>query len=69
MEVEKNPNFKKEVFDKKVQSHIEGGYSLELAEWKVLGDFNRQFFSFIGSKPNKRQTDKEGNYINQNPSI
>jgi hypothetical protein len=34
-----------------------------LAEWKVLGDFNRLFFKAFGTKPNKRQTDVEGYYI------
>lgn len=60
---EKNPNFKKEVFEKKVAQHIKCGYTRELAEWKVLGDFNRLFFKFMGVKPNNRQTDAEGYYI------
>jgi len=60
---EKNPNFKKEVFDKKVAEHVSGGYSQNGAEWKVLGDFNRIFFKFMGVKPNKRLTDKNGYYI------
>ena len=60
---EKNPNFKKEIFEKKVAQHIKCGYTRELAEWKVLGDFNRLFFKFMGVKPNKRQTDAEGYYI------
>ena len=60
---EKNPNFKKEVFEKKVAQHIKCGYTRELAEWKVLGDFNRLFFKAFGTKPNKRQTDAEGYYI------
>ncbi len=60
---ERNPNFKKEVFEKKVQQHIKCGYTKELAEWKVLGDFNRLFFKAFGTKPNKRQTDIEGYYI------
>lgn len=57
-----NPNFKKEVFEKKIQSHIKCGYSQELAEWKVLGDFNRTFFKFMGIKQNKLMTDKHGFY-------
>ena len=60
---ERNHNFKKEVFEKKVQQHIKCGYTRELAEWKVLGDFNRLFFKAFGTKPNKRQTDIEGYYI------
>jgi hypothetical protein len=60
---EKNPNFKKEVFEKKVQQHIKCGYTKELAEWKVLGDFNRLFFKAFGTRPNKRQIDIEGYYI------
>jgi len=62
-ELTKNPNFKKEVFEKKIAQHIKCGYSKELAEWKVLGDFNRTFFKAFGTKPNKKQTDIEGNYI------
>ena len=60
---ERNPNFKKDVFEKKVQQHIKCGYTRELAEWKVLGDFNNLFFKAFGNKPNKRQTDIEGYYI------
>lgn len=60
---EKNPNFKKEIFEKKIAQHIKCGYTREFAEWKVLGDFNRLFFKFIGVKPNKRLTDVEGYYI------
>lgn len=60
---ERNPNFKKSVFEKKVQQHIKCGYSRELAEWKVLGDFNNLFFKSFGNKPNKRKTDVEGYYI------
>ncbi len=60
---ERNPNFKKDVFEKKVQQHIKCGYTRELAEWKVLGDFNNLFFKSFGNKPNKRQTDIEGYYI------
>jgi phosphatidate phosphatase APP1 len=60
---EVNPNFKMETFKKKVELHIKCGYSKELAEWKVLGDFNRLFFKSFGTKPNKRQTDSEGYYI------
>jgi len=63
--MDKNPNFKKDVFEKKVEQHIKCGYSREIAEWKVLGDFNRRFFSLMGVKPNKRQTDKDGNYITE----
>lgn len=59
----KNPNFKQEVFEKKILGHIKCGYTRELAEWKVLGDFNRAFFNFMGIKPNKQQTDSEGYYI------
>lgn len=58
---EVNVNFKKEVFLKKVQSHIECGYTKELAEFKVLGDFNRLFFKGF---ENKRKTNKEGYFIN-----
>jgi hypothetical protein len=60
---EVNHNFKMETFKKKVKQHIECGYTKELAEWKVLGDFNRLFFKAFGTKPNKRQTDAEGYYI------
>lgn len=60
---EKNPNFKKEVFEKKIAQHIKCGYTRELAEWKVLGDFNRLFFKFMGIKQNKRLTDSEGYYL------
>lgn len=60
---EVNPNFKVEVFKKKVEQHIKCGYTKELAEWKVLGDFNRLFFKAFGTKPNKRQTDAEGYYL------
>lgn len=60
---EVNPNFKVEVFKKKVEQHIRCGYTKELAEWKVLGDFNRLFFKAFGIKPNKKQTDSEGYYI------
>ena len=58
-----NPNFRKDVFDKKVENNIQCGYHRELAEWKVLGDFNRTFLSFMGIKKNKRLTDKEGYFI------
>jgi hypothetical protein len=60
---EKNLNFKKEVFEKKIAQHIKCGYTRELAEWKVLGDFNRLFFKFMGIKQNKRLTDSEGYYL------
>lgn len=60
---EKNSNFKKEIFEKKVAQHIKCGYTKELAEWKVLGDFNRLFLKAFGTKPNKRKTDIEGYYI------
>lgn len=60
---EVNPNFKMETFKKKVEQHIKCGYTKELAEWKVLGDFNRLFFKAFGTKPNKKQTDAEGYYI------
>lgn len=60
---EKNYNFSKDVFNKKVKQHLDCGYTLELAESKVLGDFNREFFKFMGLSPNKRKTDKEGFYI------
>lgn len=60
---EVNPNFKVEIFKKKVEQHIKCGYTKELAEWKVLGDFNRLFFKAFGTKPNKRQTVAEGYYI------
>lgn len=62
-EKEKNPNFKKEVFEKKVSDYIESGYTRELAEWQVLGDFNNKFLGFLGKKPNKRLTDSEGFYM------
>lgn len=61
--MEKDPNFKKEVFEKKVAIHIKCGYTRELAVWKVLGDYNREFFGFIGVKPNKRKTDENGYFI------
>jgi hypothetical protein len=60
---EQNPNFKKEVFKKKIAQHIKCGYTRELAEWKVLGDFNRLFFKFMGVKQNKRLTDSQGYYL------
>ena len=60
---EVNPNFKMETFKKKVEQHIKCGYTKELAEWKVLGDFNRLFFKAFGTKPNKRQTDSQGYYL------
>jgi phosphatidate phosphatase APP1 len=60
---EVNPNFKMETFKKKVEQHIKCGYTKELAEWKVLGDFNRLFLKAFGTKPNKKQTDAEGYYI------
>lgn len=60
---EANPNFKIKIFKKKVDQHIGCGYTKELAEWKVLADFNRLFFKAFGTKPNKRQTDAEGYYI------
>ena len=60
---EMNPNFKVEVFKKKIDIHIGCGYSKDLVEWKVLGDFNRLFFKGLGIKPNKRLTDKEGYYL------
>jgi hypothetical protein len=60
---ELNQNFKVEIFKKKVEQHIKCGYTKELAERKVLGDFNRLFFKAFGTKPNKRQTDSEGYYI------
>lgn len=44
---ERNPNFKKEVFEKKVEQHIKCGYTKELAEWKVLGDFNGLFLKHL----------------------
>ena len=44
---EKNPNFKKKVFEKKIAQHIKCGYTRELAEWKVLGDFNKLFFKLL----------------------
>ena len=59
----KDPNFKPEVFEKKVQQHIQCGYTKELAEWKVLGDYNRLFFKGFGTKPNKRKTNAQGYYI------
>jgi hypothetical protein len=52
-----------ETFKKKVEQHIKCGYTKELAEWKVLGDFNRLFLKAFGTKPNKKQTDAEGYYI------
>lgn len=60
---EKDPNFKPEVFEKKVQQHIKCGYTRELAIWKVLGDYNRLFFKFCGIKPNRKKTDENGYYI------
>lgn len=59
----KDKNFKKEVFDRKVKQHIEAGYTQELAEWKVLGDYNRLFSKCFGRKPNKIKTDINGNFI------
>lgn len=60
---ERNPNFKKEVFEKKVQRAMKCGYPRDVAEWKVLGDFNNLFFKSFGNKPNKRKTDIDGYYI------
>lgn len=59
----KNPNFNKEIFEKKVASHIKCGYTKELAEWKVLNDFNGSFFTSLGIKPKKKKTDIEGYFI------
>lgn len=59
----KNPNFNKEIFERKVSSHMVCGYTKELAEWKVLNDFNSNFFGFFGIKPNKKKTDIEGYFI------
>ena len=53
---EKNPLFKKGVFDKKVAAHIKCGYTKELAEWKVLNDFN----NYLGPKYNKCSTNSNG---------
>ena len=58
--MEKDKNFKKEVFDKKVANHIKCGYTKELAEWKVLGDYNGRFNESIGGKPRKNKTDVNG---------
>lgn len=61
-----NPNFKKDVFQRKIDNHLKCGYPLPLATWKVLKDFNNDFFGFpndIGLKPNKLKTDINGNYI------
>jgi len=60
---EKDPNFKKDVFEKKVKNFIECGHTRENAISIVLGNYNRTYFSFIGIKPNKRKTDENGYFI------
>lgn len=57
-----DPNFKKEVFDRKVQIHINCGYTKEMAEQKVLLDYNGLFNEAMGAKPRKRQTGADGYY-------
>ena len=56
---EKNPKFKKQVYDRYVNKCISVGYSKELAEWWVLHGFNVMF----NLSKNKRMTDKDGYYI------
>ena len=60
---ERDPNFKKSVFDKKVQQHISLGYSEELAKWKVLKDYNGMFSEAMGANPRKKQTNENGYFI------
>jgi hypothetical protein len=57
-----DPNFKKEVFDRKVQIHINCGYTKEMAEKKVLWDYNGLFNEAMGGRPRKRQTGADGYY-------
>lgn len=58
----RDPNFKKLVFDKKVQQHISCGYTKELAEWKVLEDYNGMFNESIGGRRRRKRTNAEGYY-------
>ncbi len=53
-----DPNFNKKVFERKVELHIKCGYTKDLAECKVLMDYN----GYMGMK-NKKKVDKEGNFI------
>lgn len=55
-------SFKKEVFDRKVQIHIKCGYTKEMAEKKVLWDYNGLFNEVMGGKPRKRKTGADGYY-------
>jgi len=59
----KDPNFNKEVFEKKVQQHISCGYDKKLAEWKVMQDYNTNFFNKLFDRKLKNtKTDKNGYY-------
>lgn len=56
---QKNPKFKKEVFERYVNNCISVGYTKELAEQWVLDNFNVMF----NLSKNKRITDKDGYYV------
>lgn len=63
MNLIKDPNFNKKVFDKKVKDHMNCGYTKCLAEWKVLNDYNTNFFNkLFGRKLKRTKTDKNGYY-------
>lgn len=69
MKKQKDKDFRKDVFDKKVNQLIEFGYSEELAKDQVLKDYNGVYLKKIIPSMCRKKidiVDENGFYINRN---